>query len=44
MTKNLSNNEPVRSKDKKYIKNLPLDDRFITPTFDMVPEFLGLNF
>ena len=41
MTKNLSNNQPVKSTDKKCITNLPLDDRLITPIFDMIPEFLG---
>ena len=41
MTKNLSNNSPLRSSDKKSIRNLPLDDRHITPTFDAISSKLG---
>ena len=41
MSKNLSDPTPLRSSDKKSIKRLPLDDRFITPTFDAVGPRLG---
>ena len=41
MSKNLSDNTPLKSSDKKSIQRLPLDDRFITPTFDAVGPRLG---
>ena len=34
MSKNLSDNRPVKTGDKKYIKNFPLDDRHIWNIFE----------
>ena len=41
MSKNLSDNTPVLSSQKKHIKNFPTDDRYVTPHFDMIYELLG---
>ena len=41
MYKRLSNNAPLRRDDKKEVRNFPLDDRFIYPSFDMVLPLLG---
>ena len=41
MSKNLSNNAPLWTADKKYRRGLPLDDRLITPTFDAIGPRLG---
>ena len=41
MSKNLSNNYPLRSSDKKTIRNFPLDDRAVTPLFDEILPRLG---
>ena len=41
MSKNLSDNRPVRRCDKSYVKNFPLDDRYIFPIFDSLVPLLG---
>lgn len=41
MSKNLSNNAPLKSSDKKYIQNFPSDDRFVFPVFDSIGNILG---
>ena len=41
MSKNLSDNTPVLSSQKKHIRNFPTDDRYVTPHFDMIYELLG---
>ena len=41
MSKNLSNNTPLLSCEKKAITNFPLDDRHITPIYNMVQNWLG---
>ena len=38
MTRYLSNPIPLRSADKAHISTFPVDDRFITPHFDLLPD------
>ena len=37
MSKYISNNTPLRSDDKRDIKNFPIDYRYIVPVYNMVP-------
>ena len=40
MSRYLSNNAPLVTNKPNYV-NFPSDDRFITPTFDMVNHIVG---
>lgn len=41
MSKNLSNNQPLRTTDKSYIKTFPKEDTYVAPAFNCIPPLLG---
>ena len=43
MYKRLSNKQPLKTTDKKYIKTFPtlVDDRFLSAAFNSIPPLLG---